>query len=168
MKQRIAFGGGCHWCTEAVFQSLRGVSQVDQGFVASTGSNSAFSEAVIVHFDDEVISLKDFIEIHLHTHASTSDHVMRVKYRSAIYTFCDHQAQKAALILESFQSDFEEKLVTEVLLFEEFRASEEQYVNYYYADPERPFCRKYIRPKLEKIHIKFPDKINESWAKLIE
>ena len=70
MKIKIALGGGCHWCTEAVFQSLKGVEKVNQGYVASTGENNWFSEAVIVHFNDEIITLKTLIEIHLHTHKS--------------------------------------------------------------------------------------------------
>ena len=92
--QKIAFGGGCHWCTEAVFQSIKGVLKVEQGFVASTKKNSSFSEAVIVHFEDSKIALKTLIEIHLHTHKSTSNHSMRSKYRSAIYTFSEVQNKK--------------------------------------------------------------------------
>ena len=84
---KIGFGGGCHWCTEAVFQSLIGVEKVEQGFVASFNLHNELSEAVIVHFNHKRISLQTLIEIHLLTHSSTSDHAMRKKYRSAIYTF---------------------------------------------------------------------------------
>ena len=88
--QKIALGGGCHWCTEAVFQSLIGVERVEQGYVASTGNNNSFSEAVIVHFNTERISLKTLIEIHLHTHKSTSNHSLRERYRSAVYLSLIH------------------------------------------------------------------------------
>jgi peptide-methionine (S)-S-oxide reductase len=64
---KTAFGGGCHWCTEAVFQSLIGVAKVEQGWVASTAKNNTFSEAVIVYFDDNKIDLKTLIDIHLAT-----------------------------------------------------------------------------------------------------
>ncbi|MEL6919372.1 MAG: peptide-methionine (S)-S-oxide reductase, partial [Bacteroidota bacterium] len=74
IHKKIAFGGGCHWCTEAVFQSLRGVTLVEQGFVASTGEHKTFSEAVIVHYDDKAISKEDLIAVHLHTHKSTAAH----------------------------------------------------------------------------------------------
>ena len=84
---KIAFGGGCHWCTEAVFQSLKGVEKVEQGFITSYDQNNTFSEAVIVDFNTEKIDLKTLVEIHLHTHKSTSNHSMRKKYRSAIYVF---------------------------------------------------------------------------------
>ena len=63
---KIGFGGGCHWCTEAVFQSLKGVLKVEQGWVSSTKENDAFSEAVIVHFNYNIISIKELTEIHLH------------------------------------------------------------------------------------------------------
>ena len=100
---QIAFGGGCHWCTEAVFQSLIGVSQVEQGFVASIDENSGFSEAVIVHFDAAKISLAVLIEIHLHTHKSTVNHSMRAKYRSAVYTFSEAQRHVVKSQLELLQ-----------------------------------------------------------------
>jgi len=70
--EKIAMGGGCHWCTEAVFQSLKGVQLVEQGFIASHGNSDKFSEGVIVHFDPHLIPLEVLIEIHLHTHQCTS------------------------------------------------------------------------------------------------
>jgi len=58
---KIAFGGGCHWCTEAVYKSLKGIISVEQGFVASDGEESSFSEAVIVSYEPSDISLEDLI-----------------------------------------------------------------------------------------------------------
>ncbi|WP_340676512.1 peptide-methionine (S)-S-oxide reductase [Paraglaciecola sp.] len=83
---KIGLGGSCHWCTEGVFKSLIGITQVNQGWIASIDQNSAYSEAIEVYFDSAVISLADVIEIHIHTHASTKNHSMRQKYRSASYT----------------------------------------------------------------------------------
>jgi len=128
---KIAFGGGCHWCTEAVFQSLKGVDKVAQGFVASTGENASFSEAVLVHFNPEKISLKTLTEIHLLTHKSTSNHSMRDKYRSAIYTFSKVQKEEALALITSLQPDFNNKLITQVLPFKAFQASREAIQNYY-------------------------------------
>lgn len=146
---KIALGGGCHWCTEAVFQSLIGVSKVEQGFVASTGEQSTFSEAVIVHFYPEEISVKTLIEIHLFTHKSTSNHSMRTKYRSAIYVFSKVQQEQAELILKLFQNEFDNKLITGVLPFDRFKGSRKQIQNYYYSNPEKPFCETFINPKLK-------------------
>jgi len=97
--RKIGLGGGCHWCTEAVFQALRGVERVEQGFIRSTAPHDGWSEAVIVHFDPAVIDLKTLIEVHLRTHASTSEHSMRGKYRSAVYAFDPQQADDAQAVL---------------------------------------------------------------------
>lgn len=146
---KVALGGGCHWCTEAVFQSLRGVEKVDQGYIASTGEQTSFSEAVIVHFDLDIISLKTLIEIHLRTHSSASDHSMRDKYRSAVYTFSEMQNSEAQEIITYFQPEFENKLIAKVYPFSEFKPSRKQLFNYYYSDPNKPFCERFIEPKLK-------------------
>ena len=63
--KKIGFGGGCHWCTEAVFQSVEGVENVEQGYIASEGDASEFSEAVIVHYHSKKAFLERLIKIHL-------------------------------------------------------------------------------------------------------
>lgn len=158
---KIAFGGGCHWCTEAVFQSLKGIEKVEQGFVASTGSDNSFSEAIIVYFDPSVIPLKILIEIHLYTHKSTSQHSMRGKYRSAIYVFSDTQSRKAILILKKLQEKFEHKLITKVYPFGQFKPTDERFANYYYNNPDKPFCQSYINPKLQLLLERFKSEINQ-------
>lgn len=149
MLEKIALGGGCHWCTEAVFQSLTGVVKVEQGFVASTHENGHFSEAVVVDFNRESLSLQTLIDIHLHTHNSTSNHSLRHKYRSAVYTFNALQHMEAATILEHSQKQFEQQLITKVLPYIAFKPSSEAFKNYYYRDPEKPFCKAYIEPKIK-------------------
>ncbi len=91
---KIGFGGGCHWCTEAVFQSLMGVIKVEQGWISAEGTED-FHEAIILHFNSDIISLKKLIEVHLYTHNSTSNHSMRIKYRSAVYAFTEVQQKEA-------------------------------------------------------------------------
>jgi peptide-methionine (S)-S-oxide reductase len=134
--ENIALGGGCHWCTEAVFQSLKGVIKVEQGFVASEDENGSFSEAVIVHFNPKEITLKTLIEVHLYTHKSTSNHIMRIKYRSAIYTFSKEQNILVGEIMKEFQSQFDSQLITRVLPFKKFKSSSEQFHNYFYKNPK--------------------------------
>ena len=159
-KAKIAFGGGCHWCTEAVFQSLLGVKKVEQGFVASIGNQSTFSEAVIVHFSPCIISLKTLIEIHLHTHKSTVAHAMRTKYRSAIYYFSEEQKIEAETQLNNFQTEFNNNLITKVYPFSRFKASREAIQNYYQKNPNKPFCERFINPKLNLLMRNFQDVVD--------
>lgn len=152
---QIGFGGGCHWCTEAVFQSLKGVTSVEQGWIKSVPPHDQFSEAVIVTFDRTLIPFEVLIEIHLRTHASQADHSFRAKYRSAIYTFDAAQASETRQILDELQVGFEAPFVTSILPFSQFKASEPRFQNYYLDNPERPFCKTYIDPKLALLRRRF-------------
>ncbi len=152
---KIGFGGGCHWCTEAVFQSLRGVTKVEQGFIKSHASHDSYSEAALITFDSSVIPLDVLIDVHLRTHASTSPHKMRGKYRSSIYVLSQQVAAETSAVLEKLQGGFADKIVTMVLPFDGFKPSLEQFHDYYRTNSERPFCKTYIDPKLAKIRRRF-------------
>ena len=145
---KIGFGGGSHWCTEAVFQALKGVEKVEQGWIASQDEATAFSEAVIVHFDASQISLRILLEINLRTHKSTSEHSLRTKYRSAIYYFNAEQHNILKQLLNEFQSEFDHQLITQLLPYQKFKASDSTFENYYFKNPKKPFCTSYIDPKL--------------------
>lgn len=161
MVERIGLGGGCHWCTEAVFQALRGVVRVEQGFIAADPPDDAFSEAVLVDFEPEALPLAVLIEAHLRTHASTSAHKLRGKYRSAIYMDGPSQTATALRTLDTLRPDFDEPLVTRVLRRRGFRPSAARFRNYYATDPQRPFCRTYIDPKLALLRERFATKDSE-------
>ncbi|MEW7292492.1 peptide-methionine (S)-S-oxide reductase [Aquimarina sp. 2304DJ70-9] len=154
-SQKIGLGGGCHWCTEAVFQSLKGVIKVEQGYIKSLDKNMDFSEAVIVHYHPEIILLKDLIEIHLHTHKSTVNHSFRKKYRSAIYYFEEDIKHAIEHFLLEQQKNFEALIITKVLPFKEFLPSRSALLNYYQKNPDKPFCEKYINPKLDFLKEKY-------------
>ena len=158
---KIGLGGGCHWCTEGVFDSLIGISKVNQGWIASNGHNASYSEAIEVYFDPTVITLSDLIEIHLHTHASTSNHSMRGKYRSAIYTYNNIQFSQAIDILNSLKEEFEKPLVTQVYAFENFKENKCELKDYFYSAPNRPFCETYIKPKLGLLLARFKRHVNQ-------
>lgn len=147
---KVAFGGGCYWCTEAIFQALIGVEKVAQGFISSEGKNETFSEAVIVYFNKKIL-LKTLIDIHLHTHKSTVKHSMRNKYRSAIYYFTEEQEKESQHILTTLQTGFDIKIITQILPFKDFKPSIEASQNYYLKNSQKPFCKKYIYPKLNLI-----------------
>ena len=146
-KQKIGLGGGCHWCTEAVFNSVIAVSRVEQGWVSALEVRDA-SEAVLVYYDPERISLETLIRVHLHSHSATSAHGMRNKYRSAVYVFSTAQKLKAEELLFRLQGEFEAPLITRVYQFHTFRRNTAHYLDYYYSNPEKPFCKRIILPKL--------------------
>lgn len=158
--KKIGFGGGCHWCTEAVFQSLLGVEKVEQGWIASAGEAFAFSEAVIVHYDPEEVSLDLLVEIHLHTHKSTSEHSMREKYRSAVYFYTEEEQDVLSSILKQLNGGFDNQLITQILPFASFKPSREAIKNYYYSNPNKPFCETFINPKLKLLLNRFSDHVD--------
>lgn len=152
---QVGFGGGCHWCTEAVFASLLGVGRVQQGFINSQPPHDQYSEAVLVDFSEQQIPIEALIEIHLRTHASSSEHTMRHKYRSAIYVDDEAMATRCRAVLKSLQSQFEKPLVTRVFLMAGFKLSEDRYRDYYSSNPNKPFCATYIEPKLALLKREF-------------
>jgi peptide-methionine (S)-S-oxide reductase len=154
-KKKVALGGGCHWCTEAVFQSLLGVIKVARVYVESIGDNSSFSEAVIVYFNSDEISVKTLIEIHLHTHKSTSNHSMRHKYRSAVYTFSEVQKQ-VGKSLQHFKS-FQKEINNTGTYISKFKASRAEITNYYYKTKD---SASFINPKLKLLLDQFSSAVN--------
>ena len=139
---------------------MKGVCNVEQGFITSTEENNSFSEAVILYYDSDIISLQVLIEIHLRTHKSTSAHSMRDKYRSAIYYFLESQKIEAKTLLQAFQPEFGNQLITKVYPFSEFKASREAIQNYYQKSPEKPFCERFINPKLRLLLKSFSNYID--------
>jgi peptide-methionine (S)-S-oxide reductase len=162
MISKVGLGGSCHWCTEAIFQSLRGVDRVEQGWIASEGKASSFSEGVVVYFDTAVISLQTLIAVHLHTHSCTSRHSMRSKYRSAVYTFHDQQAEAVREAISVLQSEFDEVIITDVIPFQDFELNQETYLNYYYSNPEKPFCENVVSPKLRLLLKHFSKDVDQN------
>ena len=145
--RKVGFGGGCHWCTEAVFQALTGVELVEQGYIASDPPDDSFSEAVLVTFDPAIIPLDVLIEIHVRTHASTSAHSMREKYRSAIYVTGKQQEMEAQEALRSQATSFDKPIITRVLCCRAFNPSAERFVDYYATDPSRTVLPNLYRPQ---------------------
>jgi peptide-methionine (S)-S-oxide reductase len=158
--EKVGLGGGCHWCTEGVFQALKGVEQVEQGFIRSDPPSDTWAEGVIVHFDPAKIDLALLIEVHLRTHSASKAFVAEGKYRSSVYVYDDEQQERAVGTIASLQADFERPIETRVLLLREFKPSDERYRNYYATDPQRPFCRRYIDPKLDFIRRNFAEHVS--------
>ena len=155
MLVSIGFGGGCHWCTEAVFQNFKGVQKVQQGYLSSNNKYTSFSEGIIVEYLAEKLPLKVLIHAHLLTHKSTSNHSRRETYRSAIYCYSNDQQKLVTTILNQLQLEFSKPIVTLVLPFKDFRESREEIQDYYTKNPNKPFCTKYIHPKLQLLQEEF-------------
>jgi peptide-methionine (S)-S-oxide reductase len=159
---KIGFGGGCHWCTEAIFQALHGVGHVRQGWISSLPPFDAFSEAVIVHFND-TIGLADLIAVHLLTHSSAADHSMRQKYRSAVYFFEENDRIAAETAIERLAKESGTDYITQVLPFADFRENTEDYRDYYRKNKAGPFCKTYIDPKLTALRRKFGKQVRNGF-----
>lgn len=132
---------------------------VEQGFIASEPPFDQYSEAIRLRLDEGVLPLGVLLEIHLRTHASTSAHKMRGKYRSAVYTQPGALTDRVRLILQDLSQGFERPLVTQVLPLGDFRISDARFQRYYQTRPKAPFCRTYIDPKLALLRREYADKL---------
>lgn len=185
---RIGLGGSCHWCTEAVFRSLRGVQDVEQGWLAAQDADAVqgvethvpasstvngaliaagFSEGVIVHFDESRLPLALLVEIHLHSHSATHPHALRHRYRSALYCFDEAQRHRVAEMLTALQSHFSEPLLTEALRYRDFSPSRTGIRDYYYRQPDKPFCQISIQPKLRALLADYGDWVDAAQRRTI-
>lgn len=147
----IGLGGGCHWCTEAVFQAVPGVSDVRQGYVSSMAPYESFSEAVLIEYD-ATVSLLELLDIHLETHASTAQHSRRDVYRSAVYYMDTVQMEAVRIAIDTLSRKRNKKYITLILPFFSFKPSRDSLQDYYKNKPDAPFCKKYIAPKLGQVH----------------
>ena len=149
--KKLGLGGGCHWCTEAVFQAVAGVQKVEQGYISSSTPHDSMSEAVIVHFTDQ-LDLEKLIDIHLETHSSTKEHSRRDDYRSAIYYFEEDMKSRLEVVMNSLSRKRKTTYITQILTFHSFNPSRESIQNYYKTRPDAPFCKRYIEPKLKIVY----------------
>jgi peptide-methionine (S)-S-oxide reductase len=149
--QELALGGGCHWCTEAVFQAVPGVREVKQGYLKSVPPHDSWSEGVIICYNPDQVDLEQLLDIHLQTHASTVNHSRRADYRSAIYYHSQSQYVAVEAVMFTLSRKRNQHYITQLLTFESFRPSRISIQEYYRTRPEAPFCQRYIVPKLEKV-----------------
>jgi len=124
---------------------------VDQGWISPDGEETSFSEAILVEFDPQVISLQVLTEIHLLSHSSHSDHKMRTKYRSAIYVHDQQQKDEVSEIVRILQMQSTKKYITQVLPMGAFKRNKSSLLNYYQTRPNAPFCTTYIEPKIKAL-----------------
>ena len=166
--QIAVFGGGCFWCTEAIFEELRGVISVMPGYAGgpSTGSGQAptyeqvcsgitgHAEVTKVEFDSSQISYNDLLTVFFATHDPTTlnrqGNDVGTQYRSIIFYTNDGQKRDAEDFIKKLNQSGP-KIVTEVKHLENFYPAEEYHHQYYLKNTDKPYCQIVINPKLEKL-----------------
>lgn len=167
--QTATFGGGCFWCTEAVFQSLRGVHSVVSGYSGGQQPNPDYrsvctgstghAEVIQVQFDPNIISYADLLRIHLATHDPTTLNRQGAdrgtQYRSVIFTHDTEQQATADAIKAEMQSAYDAPIVTQIEPLDVFYPAEDYHQNYYHSNPDAGYCMAVIQPKLSKTRALF-------------
>jgi len=167
----IILGGGCFWCTEAVFSEVRGVEKVESGYSGGTVPNPSYeevctdktghAEVVKVTFDPEKITLSDilgiFFEIHDPTSVNRQGEDVGTQYRSVIFYLNDEQKHVAEKIIREITASgkYRKPIVTAIEKFKAFYPSENYHHDYYKRNGNAPYCRAVISPKLEKFRHSF-------------
>ncbi|PIR37985.1 MAG: peptide-methionine (S)-S-oxide reductase [Candidatus Zambryskibacteria bacterium CG10_big_fil_rev_8_21_14_0_10_42_12] len=171
------FGGGCFWCTEAVFSRLKGVGSVVPGYAGGKTDNPTYydvvegdtghAEAVKIEFDPNIISFEDLLAVFFGTHDPTTKNRqgndVGEQYRSVIFYTTDAQKKKAEQIIKETDDAhvYENPVVTEVVPLGKFYEAEEYHKNYYENNKTAPYCSIVIEPKLEKLAKRFKALMNK-------
>ncbi|KFZ38675.1 methionine sulfoxide reductase [Shewanella mangrovi] len=164
-------GGGCFWCTEAVFKDIEGVLEVLPGYAggdASTanyrqvcGGDTGHAEVVQLKFISSVISYEEILTIFFASHDPTTlnrqGNDVGTQYRSVIFVHSDEQAEIANNVINKFteQQVFAVPIVTEIAAYQTFYRAEDEHLDYFAQHPQQPYCAVVINPKVAKIREKF-------------
>lgn len=173
------FANGCFWCTEAIFQELKGVTDVTSGYTdghtknptykeVCTG-NTGHAEALQIIYDPTVISFDELLEVFWKTHDPTTlnrqGNDVGTQYRSGIYFHNEEQKQKAENYKEALDKSgaFDNAIVTEIKPFTIFYPAENYHQEYFNNNEgENPYCSIVIRPKVDKFKKVFKDKLKNN------
>lgn len=168
-------GAGCFWCIEAVFQRLQGVHSVKSGYMGGMTENPTYkeictgmtghAEVAEIEFDASLLSFSELLEVFWATHDPTTlnrqGNDVGTQYRSAIFYHSDEQKIAAETSMAEASSDFQAAIVTEISAVSTFYPAEEYHDNYYNINPNQPYCRVVVGPKVEKFKEKFKDRLKD-------
>lgn len=173
--QLATFGGGCFWCTEAVFLDVKGVKSVVSGYAGGAVKNPTYrevcsgltghAEVIQIAFDPAVVSYTDLLEIFWNTHDPTTLNRqgadVGTQYRSVVFYHSDEQKQAAELYKKQLDASkvFKSPIVTEISPIPVFYKAEDYHQNYFALNPEQGYCQYVIRPKVEKFKKQFGAKL---------
>ncbi|MCI4325916.1 MAG: peptide-methionine (S)-S-oxide reductase MsrA [Thermoplasmata archaeon] len=168
-------GGGCFWCTEAVFQELHGVAAVMPGYAGGTvadptyedvcGGGTGHAEVVQVTFDPSILPYSDVLEIFFATHDPTTLNRQGgdagTQYRSIVlYSSPEQRATAEAAIRErNAEEKFGRRVVTQLVPLEKFYPAEEYHRNYFRRNPDRGYCQMVISPKMKKFRKSYTQRL---------
>lgn len=165
------FGAGCFWCTEAIFQGLRGVVSVTPGYAggemenptykAVSRGNTGHAEVIKIEFDPKIISYENLLEVFFSIHDPTTKDQqgsdVGEQYRSIILSSSESQKKIAEKYIQSLNSSAEQKkpIITRIQPLEIFYPAEKYHQDYYNKNPEQGYCQFVISPKIQKFRGKF-------------
>ncbi len=164
------FGGGCFWCTEAVFSSIRGVLSVVPGFMGGTVENPSYeavcsgttghAEVSYIEYDPEQIAYGDLLTVFFATHDPTTLNRqgadVGTQYRSVIFYANEGQQAEAQQFIRELDTP-DAKIVTEIVPLADFYPADERHREYYMKNSEQAYCQVVISPKLEKLQAKYAE-----------
>lgn len=172
--QIATLGGGCFWCIETIFASLRGVHKAVSGYSGGTGSptykavcggQTGHAEVVQVHFDSQLIDYEDilriFFQIHDPTTLNRQGADVGTQYRSIIFYHDAMQQNSAEKIIAEIEKNalWKDKIITEVCNFTRFFPAEDYHQDYFNLNGYAPYCQVVIAPKVKKFRQNFKDKL---------
>jgi peptide-methionine (S)-S-oxide reductase len=168
-------GGGCFWCTEAVFADLKGVARVESGYSGGSVANPTYrdvctgttghAEVINITFDPKVISFKELLEVFFTVHDPTTMNRqgadVGTQYRSAIFYHSEEQKAIAQEVIKEIESAkiWEAPIVTEVTPFKGFYKAEDYHQGYFAQNPNQPYCRVVIAPKVAKFRDHYRERL---------
>ena len=173
--EQAVFGAGCFWCTEAIFQNLKGVRKVVSGYMGGETEyptylevcegNTGHVEVIQVEYDTEQISFEELLLVFFKTHNPTTlnrqGNDVGSQYRSVIFYYSQEQRQQALDMIDELtkQLVFDRPIVTAVEPVHEFYEAEGYHQDYFNNNPDKPYCAFVIQPKLAKFTKDFQDKL---------
>lgn len=172
--QLMTVGGGCFWCTEAVFDQIKGVEKVVSGY---SGGNvpgtptyrevcsglTGHAEVIQVSFNPTIISYQELLEIFMTSHDPTTLNQqgadVGTQYRSVIFYHNEDQKQTAEKILKEMGTHYDSSIVTQLSPLTKFFPAESDHQDYYANNPSQGYCRVVISPKIAKLRKMHPAKL---------
>ena len=171
------FGGGCFWCTEAVYKMLKGVISVTSGYAGGTKENPTYeevssaktghAEVIRVEYDPTIISYKDLLAVFFATHDPTTlnrqGNDAGTQYRSIILYTDEAQKQEAENFIKELEVSSSQgaSIVTEVKQLDKFYEAEQYHKDYYQNNPQNSYCQVVIAPKVAKAQHMFAELLKE-------